>query len=96
MVQWRLLINDVDDDARDVVARAVVQRELTQPVGALLHVLLLRHEAEELLVRHGPAWDRADTAIPAEMVAGFGEGGIRLGITRRQVRDLPPADIDRA
>ena len=47
-----------------------------------------------VLVRHGPAWDRADTAIPAEMVAGFGEGGIRLGITRRQIRDLPPADLD--
>ena len=47
-----------------------------------------------VLIRHGPAWDRADTAIPAEMVAGFGEGGIRLGITRRQVRDLPPADLD--
>jgi sporulation protein YlmC with PRC-barrel domain len=49
-----------------------------------------------VLIRHGSAWDRADTAIPAEMVAGFGEDGIRLGITRRQVRDLPPADIDRA
>ena len=49
-----------------------------------------------VLIRHGPAWGRADTAIPAEMVAGFGEGGIRLGITRRQVRDLPPADLDGA
>jgi sporulation protein YlmC with PRC-barrel domain len=48
-----------------------------------------------VLIRHRPAWDRADTAIPAEMVAGFGDGGIRLGITRRQVRDLPPAGLDR-
>ena len=48
-----------------------------------------------VLIRHGPAWDRADTAIPAEMVAGFGDDGIRLGISRRQVRDLPPADLDR-
>ena len=47
-----------------------------------------------VLVRHGPAWDRADTAIPAEMVAGFGDDGIQLAITRRQVRDLPPADLD--
>jgi hypothetical protein len=47
-----------------------------------------------VLVRHGPAWDRADTAIPAEMVAGFGEDGIRLAITRQQVRDLPPAGLD--
>jgi hypothetical protein len=48
-----------------------------------------------VLIRHGPAWDRADTAIPAEMVAGFGDDGIRLSISRRQVRDLPPADLDR-
>ena len=48
-----------------------------------------------VIIKHGPAWDRADTAIPAEMVAGFGDDGIRLGITRRQVRDLPPAGLDR-
>jgi hypothetical protein len=29
------------------------------------------------------------------MVAGFGEDGIRLAITRQQVRDLPLADPDR-
>jgi len=27
-------------------------------------------------------------------VAGFGEDGIRLAITRQQVRDLPPAGLD--
>jgi sporulation protein YlmC with PRC-barrel domain len=48
-----------------------------------------------VLIRHGPAWDRADTAIPAEMVAGFGDDGIRLSISRRQVQDLQPADLDR-
>jgi hypothetical protein len=47
-----------------------------------------------VLIRHGPAWGRADTAIPAEMVAGFGEDGIQLAITRQQVRDLPPAGLD--
>jgi sporulation protein YlmC with PRC-barrel domain len=48
-----------------------------------------------VLIRHGPAWDRADTAIPAEMVAGFGDDGIRLSISRRQIQDLQPADLDR-
>jgi len=47
-----------------------------------------------VVIRHGHAWDRADTAVPAEMVAGFGEDGVQLGITRRQVQDLPPADLD--
>ena len=47
-----------------------------------------------VVIRHGHAWDRADTAVPAEMVAGFGEDGVRLSITRRQIADLPPADLD--
>jgi hypothetical protein len=29
------------------------------------------------------------------MVAGFGDDGIRLSISRRQVQDLQPADLDR-
>jgi hypothetical protein len=38
-------------------------------------------------------WDRKDLAIPAASVAGF-DDGIRLSITRQQVRDLPPVSID--
>jgi hypothetical protein len=33
-------------------------------------------------------WGHQDAATPAEMVAGFGDG-IRLSVTRQQVRDLP-------
>jgi len=46
-----------------------------------------------LLVRDGHAWGHQDVDIPAEMVAGFGDG-IRLSVTRQQVRDLPPAAPD--
>ena len=42
-----------------------------------------------LLVRDGHVWGHQDVDIPAEMVAGFGDG-IRLSVTRQQVRDLPP------
>ena len=41
-----------------------------------------------VLVREGHVWGHQDVDIPAEMVAGFGDG-IRLSITRQQVRDLP-------
>lgn len=47
-----------------------------------------------VVIRHGHAWDRVDTAIPAEMVASFGDDGIRLSIARRQIEDLPPGDLD--
>jgi sporulation protein YlmC with PRC-barrel domain len=46
-----------------------------------------------LLLRTGPMWAHKEVAIPFDKVAGFGDG-IRLSITRQQVRDLPPADSD--
>ena len=47
-----------------------------------------------VLVKEGHLWARKDVAIPFDKVTGF-DDGIRLGMTRQQVRDLPPADIDR-
>jgi len=38
-------------------------------------------------------WGRKEVAIPISAVTGV-EDGIRLNITRQQVQDLPPADID--
>ena len=46
-----------------------------------------------VLIREGPAWGRKVVAIPAALVAGF-DDGIRLSITRQQVPDLLPANID--
>jgi sporulation protein YlmC with PRC-barrel domain len=46
-----------------------------------------------VLLREGPVWARKLIAIPFDKVTGFGDG-IRLSITRQQVQDLPPADID--
>ena len=51
-------------------------------------------QVTHVLVRHGKAWHRQDTAIPAADIASF-DDGIRLAITRQQVRDLPPAGLDR-
>jgi sporulation protein YlmC with PRC-barrel domain len=56
---------------------------IDQENGALTHVLL----------REGHAWGRRDVAIPFDTVVGL-DDGIRLSITREQVRDLPPVDIE--
>ena len=45
-------------------------------------------QVTHVLVREGHVWGHQDVDIPAEMVAGFGDG-IRLSVTRQQVRDLP-------
>jgi hypothetical protein len=46
-----------------------------------------------VLLREGHLWGRKEIAIPFDKVAGF-DHGIRLSITRQQVRDLPPAGTD--
>ena len=55
------------DDAGDVVARALVEGELAQAVGALLHVGLVLHERQQLLVG-----DDAGQAVGAEQEAVAG------------------------
>jgi sporulation protein YlmC with PRC-barrel domain len=66
--------------------------------GDIGHVHGLRidqgsRQLTHVLVREGLAWDRKDVAIPIDKVAGF-DDGIRLSITKQQVRDLPSADIN--
>jgi hypothetical protein len=66
--------------------------------GDIGHLRALRidpgsRQVTHVLIREGPVWDRKDVAIPVAQVAGF-DGGIRLTITRQQVRDLPSASID--
>jgi sporulation protein YlmC with PRC-barrel domain len=46
-----------------------------------------------VLLREGHLWGRKEVAIPVSAVTRV-DDGIRLGITRQQVQDLPPADID--
>jgi sporulation protein YlmC with PRC-barrel domain len=46
-----------------------------------------------VLVREGHLLARKDVAVPLSSVAGF-DDGIRLSITRQQVRDLPQADAE--
>jgi sporulation protein YlmC with PRC-barrel domain len=46
-----------------------------------------------VLLQEGHLWGRKEVAIPIRAVTGVGADGIRLNITRHQVRDLPPVDI---
>jgi sporulation protein YlmC with PRC-barrel domain len=55
-----------------------------------LHIDPGSHLVTHVLVREGHLWDRKEVAIPFDRVTGF-DDGIRLSITRQQVRDLPSA-----
>jgi hypothetical protein len=63
--------------------QAEAEQELAARSATITHVLL----------REGPVWARKEAAIPFDKVTEF-DNGIRLNITKQQVRDLPPVDID--
>jgi sporulation protein YlmC with PRC-barrel domain len=51
------------------------------------------HHVTHVLLQEGHLWGRKEVAIPISAVTGV-DDGIRLSITKQQVQDLPPVDID--
>jgi sporulation protein YlmC with PRC-barrel domain len=52
-------------------------------------------QVTHVLLQEGHLWGRKEVAIPIGAVTGTGDG-IKLSITKDQVRDLPPVDLDHA
>ena len=50
------------------------------------------HSVTHVLLQEGHLWGRKEVAIPISAVTGV-DDGIRLNITKQQVQDLPPVDI---
>ncbi len=53
------------------------------------------HHVTHVLLDEGHLWGRKEVAIPIRAVTRVG-GIVRLSISKQQVQDLPPADIDHA
>jgi sporulation protein YlmC with PRC-barrel domain len=51
------------------------------------------HHVTHVLLQEGHLWGSKDVAIPIRAVTGV-DIGIALNITKQQVQDLPPVDID--
>jgi sporulation protein YlmC with PRC-barrel domain len=51
------------------------------------------HHVTHVLLQEGHLWGRKEVAIPISAVTGV-DDGIRLSITKQQVQDLPPVDVD--
>jgi sporulation protein YlmC with PRC-barrel domain len=51
------------------------------------------HSVTHVLLQEGHLWGRKDVAIPIDAVTGVADG-IRLDITKQQVQDLQPVDVD--
>ncbi len=53
------------------------------------------HHVTHLLLQEGHLWGRREVAIPIEAISSV-ESGIRLKISKQEVQDLPPIDLDRS
>lgn len=51
------------------------------------------HHVTHVLLQEGHLWGRKEVAIPIGAVTGA-DDGIQLNLTKDEVRDLPPVDID--
>jgi sporulation protein YlmC with PRC-barrel domain len=51
------------------------------------------HHVTHVLLEEGHLWGQKQVAIPISAVTGV-EDGVRLNLTRDEVRDLPPIDLD--
>jgi sporulation protein YlmC with PRC-barrel domain len=51
------------------------------------------HHVTHVLLQEGHLWGRKEVAIPISAVTGVADG-IRLNISKQQVQDLPPVDVD--
>jgi sporulation protein YlmC with PRC-barrel domain len=51
------------------------------------------HHVTHVLLQEGHLWGRKDVAIPISAVTTI-DGGIQLNITKHEVQELPPVDID--
>ena len=72
-----VLVGDVGHDHRDVVRTATAQRELDEPLGALVRVGVLAHGGRDGLVGHHPGQAVAADQVP---VAGHGLADRVLGV----------------
>jgi sporulation protein YlmC with PRC-barrel domain len=52
------------------------------------------HRVTHVLLQEGHVWGRKEVAIPIGAVSGV-DDGIRLTMTKQEVQDLPPVDIER-
>ena len=52
------------------------------------------HHVTHVLLQEGRMWGRKEVAIPIGAVTKIGTLLIQLSLTRHQVKDLPPVDID--
>jgi len=51
-------------------------------------------EVTHILLDEGHLWGRKRVAIPIKDVVGIDADGVSVGLTKDQIKDLPPVDVE--
>jgi sporulation protein YlmC with PRC-barrel domain len=54
----------------------------------------VHHHVTHFLLQEGHLWGRKEVAIPISAVTGIDKDGIRLSVTKKDVEDLSPVDVE--
>jgi hypothetical protein len=87
--------SDVGPPGEVAVRRGEPVRAADGDIGRVQCLLIDRasHQVTHVLLGEEHPSGRRDVPIPVSAVAGGGDDGIRLRITRQEVQDLPPAAV---
>lgn len=79
------------------VRRGQHVRATDGPIGRVQGLIVdpSDHHVTHVLLAEGHLWGEKEVAIPISAVTGVDEDGARLNLTKDEVRNLPPVDIDR-
>jgi sporulation protein YlmC with PRC-barrel domain len=67
------------------------------PIGRIqgLVVDAADHHVTHVLLDEGHLWGRKEVSIPISAVTGVDDGGVRLSLTKDEVGDLPPVELQK-
>jgi sporulation protein YlmC with PRC-barrel domain len=52
------------------------------------------HRVTHVLLKEGHLWGRKEVAIPVAAVTGVDDDGVRLSLSKREVAELPPVEVN--
>lgn len=86
------------DEQNDVAVHSARAHATDGDIGQVEGLVIdpRNHQVTHVLLKEGHLWGRKDVAIPLAAVKEADDEGIHLSITKQEVGDLPPVDVDRA
>ncbi|MDQ6727928.1 MAG: PRC-barrel domain-containing protein [Actinomycetota bacterium] len=92
---WQPAVYDIFPTGEVIVRRGEHVHATDGSIGRVQGLVIdpRNRHVTHVLLQEGHLWGRKDVAIPIGAVTGV-DDGIRLNITKQEVQELPPVDVD--